>query len=121
MRTTAPTIEQAIEASLRETRRSKTAAVPSTTPNVDLRKLAAALRELPEAPLTLEDLYAVKTASSRPAPAKMGGSARGDELRKLAAALRDAGDLSAQTRATKVAHAVEAAKGLMLLRQRRGL
>ena len=126
-----PSIADTVDAIIREaggTPVTKTAAsIPQVVGVVlpPLKKLAATLRELPDAQLTYPVLHVVKTAmmdhtlGPLPAPASKpeAGCLEAEGLRKVANALRADAHADNERLLAKGAHALRASRGIMLLRE----
>lgn len=90
-----------------------------------VHKLASLLRDIPEPEISWASLNAVKVAGYRSTPprtvkvrAKVAGDAPGDDLREMAAAVRNLKNEQAVEFFHKNAAALKAIRGLTLLRER---
>lgn len=86
--------------------------------SAELRSLAGALSQAPVEPITLEDLYAVKTAGEAPVAPVIDETKAGAPLRKLAHAVQVLEHSREVERFEKIAALRRAVRGLTLLNER---
>jgi hypothetical protein len=126
----ASTLDQDIDRILRGVGIQKTATTVNppveASESTTLRKLASILRTYTPPPLSYEDFHAVKNGSFDPGPVpvpqtKIASTGVSADLRRLAYGLRIADHLHRMKTAQQARNILQAAEGLILLRQRQGL